>query len=430
MSNITIIAYGTRGDVQPALALGRALQARGHGVRLLAGANFGAWIRQHGVTPMPATVDMQAIMAGPDGQEWVERGHNPLVQMRLMKRLIERTGWSMMIDAWQASQGADLLISSFTSDTYALAIAEKLGIPQVTMPLQPALIATRDGRAIPGAPLPNRVSLLNYWFSKGLIEGAAWQLTGALTNRLRTELLGLPPQSAAENLAARRRLVTLNAYSPQVVPHPADWPAHFHTTGYWFLAEETSWQPPPTLLDFLADGEPPVYIGFGSMTGRDPAGLTRLLVDAVQQSGRRAILLSGWAGMGQIALPPTLYRLDAAPHEWLFPRVAAVVHHGGAGTTAAGLQAGVPSILIPHFADQFFWGQRIAALGVGPQPIPRHKLTVAKLAAALRVATSDTAMQRRAADLGAAIRQEDGVGRALTVLTTAGLLCNVSTLPA
>ena len=127
MSNITIIAYGTRGDVQPALALGTALQARGHGVRLLAGANFGAWIKQHGVTPMPATVDMQAIMAGPDGQEWVERGHNPLVQMRLMKRLIERTGWSMMIDAWQASQGADLLISSFTSDTYALAIAEKLG---------------------------------------------------------------------------------------------------------------------------------------------------------------------------------------------------------------------------------------------------------------------------------------------------------------
>ncbi|MCE7983893.1 MAG: glycosyltransferase [Caldilinea sp. CFX5] len=426
MSNITIIAYGTRGDVQPALALGKALQAGGHQVRLLAGANFGAWIKQHGVTPVPAVVDMQAIMAGPDGQEWVERGHNPLIQMRLMKRLIDRTGWPMMIDAWEASQGADLLISSFTSDSYALAIAEKLGIPQVTMPLQPALIATRDGRAIPNAPLPNRVSPLNYWFSKWVIEGAGWQLTGPLTNRLRTELLGLPPQSAAENLAARRRLVTLNAYSPHVVPQPADWPAHFHTTSYWFLAEESHWQPPPALLDFLAAGEPPVYIGFGSMTGRDPAGLTRLLVAAVQQSGRRVILLSGWAGMGQITLPPSIYCLDAAPHEWLFPRMAAVVHHGGAGTTAAGLQAGVPSILIPHFADQFFWGQRIAALGVGPQPIPRHKLTVDKLATALRIVTSDAAMQRRAADLGAAIRQEDGVGCALAVLTTAGLLRNVS----
>ena len=128
----------------------------------------------------------------------------------------------------------------------------KLGIPQVTMPLQPALIATRDGRAIPSAPLPNRVSPLNYWFSKWVIEGAGWQLTGPLTNRLRTELLGLPPQCAAENLAARRRLVTLNAYSPQVVPQPADWPAHFHTTGHWFLAEENDWQPPPSLLDFLA----------------------------------------------------------------------------------------------------------------------------------------------------------------------------------
>jgi sterol 3beta-glucosyltransferase len=211
-------------------------------------------------------------------------------------------------------------------------------------------------------------------------------------------------------------MLTLMGYSPHVVPHPADWPAHFHTTGYWFLDEEERWQPPAGLVDFLAAGEPPVSIGFGSMTGRDPRRLTEIVAGAVAQSGLRAVLLSGWAGLGELALPDTIYCLPGAPHSWLFPRVAAVVHHGGAGTTAAGLRAGVPSLIIPHFADQPFWGRRVHALGAGPQPIPRPKLTVDNLAAALRELVAGTGLRRQAHALARKIAQEDGVATAVHLL--------------
>jgi len=416
MTRITIIGFGTRGDAQPAIAVGKGLQAAGHEVRVLASANFQEWIAGHGLEPVATTVDVQAMMESEGGQEWVERGHNPLVQTRIMKRLFASRGWDLMMDAWQASQDAGLLISSFTSDAFAVSIAEKLGIPQASLVTQPALIATRNGRVLPNAPLPNRTSLLNYLFARLLIEPYGWQMVGEITNRFRQEVLGLPPQSRAENTAARRRMLTLMGYSRHLVPHPADWPDHFYTTGYWFLEEGDGWQPPAGLLDFLAAGEKPVSIGFGSMTGRDPRQLTEVVAAAVEQSGTRAILLSGWAGLGEMALPDTIYCLPRAPHSWLFPRVAAVVHHGGAGTVAAGLLAGRPSVIVPHFADQPYWGRRVHALGAGPEPIPRHKLAVEKLAAAIYTAATDPGMAQRAGELGQKIAQENGVETAVRIL--------------
>ncbi len=411
-----MIGFGTRGDAQPAIAVGKGLQAAGHKVRLLASANFKEWIAEHGLEPAEASVDIQAMMESEGGQEWVERGHNPLVQTRIMKRLFAREGWVMMMDAWRASQDADLLISSFTSDVFAVSIAEKLGIRQASMVGQPALVATRNGRALPNAPLPNRVSIVNYLFSKLFIEPYGWRMVGEMNNRFREEVLGLPPQSGRENTAARKRTLTLMGYSPHVVPHPEDWPAHFHTTGYWFLEEEDDWEPPEGLQAFLAEGERPISVGFGSMTGRDPRGMTELVAAAVARSGVRAVLLSGWAGLGEMDLPESIYCLKRAPHEWLFPRVAAVVHHGGAGTTAAGLRAGAPTVVVPYFADQPFWGRRVQALGVGPEPVPRHKLTADKLARAIREAVTDDGMHRRAEGLAAKIGEEDGVGTAVGLI--------------
>jgi len=416
MANITIIGHGTRGDAQPAIAVGKGLQAAGHEVRLLASANFEAWIAEHGLEPAVTSVDVQALMESEGGQEWVERGHNPVVQTRIMKRLFEQFGRDLMMDAWRASQHADLIISSFTSDAFAVSIAEKLEIPQASMVGQPALVATRDGRALPNAPLPKRISIVNYLFGKLLIEPYGWQMVGEITNRFRQEVLGLPPQSRRENTAARKRMLTLMGYSPHVVPHPADWPEHFHTTGYWFLEEGDEWDPPTELLAFLEEGERPISVGFGSMTGRDPQRMTELVATAVQQSGVRAVLLSGWAGLGEMALPDSIFCLKRAPHSWLFPRMAEVVHHGGAGTMAAGLRAGAPSVIVPHFADQPFWGRRANALGVGPEPIPRHKLTAEKLADAITVAVTDRRMRRRSAELAEKIGEEDGVGTAVGLI--------------
>ena len=344
--NITMIAVGTRGDIQPAIAFGKGLQQQGHHVRILASTNFHNWIEQHGLESAAASVNIQELMASEGGIEWVEKGHNPLVQGRLMKRLLDQFGWDLVWDAWQACQGADAVISSFTSDVYVNAIAKKLNIPQISMPLQPALIPTKDGRSVMNGPFPNRISIINRWFSQAIIAPYPWQMLGDLTMRLREEL-GLPPQTPQQNKAQRQAMLTMLAYSKHVVPHPADWPPNVHTTGYWFLDEQPNWQPPAALQAFLDAGTPPVYIGFGSMTSHNADATTRLILDALKLGKHRAIVGAGWAGLGNETLPDNIFQIDSVPHSWLFPHMAAVVHHGGAGTTAAGLRAGVPSFHHP-----------------------------------------------------------------------------------
>jgi UDP:flavonoid glycosyltransferase YjiC (YdhE family) len=213
----------------------------------------------------------------------------------------------------------------------------------------------------------------------------------------------------------------LYGYSPAVIPPAPDWPPSVHVTGYWFPDPPASWAPPPELQAFLEAGPPPVYIGFGSMSSRDPQATARLALDALARTGQRGIILSGWGGMHQPDLPPAVLAIDGAPFSWLFPRVAAVVHHGGAGTTAAGLAAGVPAVVVPFFGDQPFWGRRVFELGAGPAPIPRKRLTVDNLSAALARAVADPAMRNQTARLGKTLQSEDGVARAVEVINETSL---------
>ncbi|WP_437736074.1 glycosyltransferase [Sorangium sp. So ce1335] len=409
---ITVLAIGSRGDVQPAIALGKGLAARGHAVRVLAGRNFQRWIEQHGLTAIAASVDSVDIMESDLGKEWVSRGTNPMAQSRVLQRLIDRFGEAMIGDALRACEGAELILSSFTSDTYAASIAEASGAVQVSMPLQPSIVATRHGPTALAAPVPRRDSLLNLLAGKLVVEPTVWRWYGGVTNRLRRQL-GLRPQDRRAYLETLRRTLVVHGYSAHVVPHPPDWPPCFHTTGYWFLDEGEGYRPPEALERFLAAGEPPIALGFGSMTSHDPGATTRILVDAVVRSGRRAVLLSGWAGLGDMALPDAILRIDAAPHDWLYPRVAAAVIHGGAGTVAACLRAGKPAVVVPHLADQLFWGRRVEELGVGPRAVPRPRLTAESLAAAIHAAATDAGVQQRAAELGRKIRGEDGVATAI-----------------
>ena len=214
----------------------------------------------------------------------------------------------------------------------------------------------------------------------------------------------------------RKRVPILSGYSQHVLPRPADCDALNHVTGFWFLDPPADWEPPADLVDFIGAGEPPVYIGFGSMGNRNPEQTTRLVLEALTLSGQRGILASGWGGLSQTDLPSTVHMVKSVPHSWLFPQIAAVVHHGGAGTTAAGLRAGVPSILTPFFGDQPFWGKRVAELGVGTAPISRKRLTAEKLAQVITQAVSDIGMRQRAADLGNNIRAEDGAKQAASLI--------------
>ncbi len=206
-------------------------------------------------------------------------------------------------------------------------------------------------------------------------------------------------------------------FSPLVVQRACDWPAWHHITGYLFLNEEGHWSPPTGLVDFLANGPKPVYIGFGSMSGRTAQQLADLAIEAVTRAKQRAILLGGWAQAHQRDLPDDAYAIESAPHEWLFPQMATVVHHGGAGTTAAGLRAGVPSVLTPFFGDQPYWDRRVHALGVGPKPIMRKTLTAQRLAGAITQAVIDERMRCRAVQLGEQIWAEDGIATAVAIIT-------------
>jgi sterol 3beta-glucosyltransferase len=194
----------------------------------------------------------------------------------------------------------------------------------------------------------------------------------------------------------RRREPILYGWSPSVLPKPPDWGKWLHTTGCWFLEQSEGWKPPRGLTDFLNSGPPPVFVGFGSMNNTDPERLTDIVLRALERTGRRGILATGWGGIGDSDLPDSVFRVEEVPHDWLLERVEAAVHHGGAGTTAASLRAGVPTAVVPFFADQPFWGRRIAELGVGPEPIPRRSLSVDRLANAIQQATADRDMKARA----------------------------------
>ncbi len=217
-------------------------------------------------------------------------------------------------------------------------------------------------------------------------------------------------------------------YSSSIIPHPSDWPENIHITGYFFQETELDWQPSSELQSFLEAGAPPVYIGFGSMAGQASEQLTKLVLASLAKSGQRGLLMTGWGALQPGAVPDNVFVLDAAPHSWLFPRMAAVVHHGGAGTTAEGLRAGVPSVIVPFILDQPFWGARIKALGVGPEPIPHKHLSVDRLTKAINIAVSDCLMIQNAKSCGEVVRTENGVSNAVKIVKSYfGNVCSSNT---
>lgn len=417
--HLTIIATGSRGDIQPMVALGCGLKAAGYRVRLGVPETFAPFVRAHGLEFAPVGGDVRALVESDAMRRALQAGERPVRFLRNMLRAaapeIERAGR----ETWAACQGTDAIIAAPLTLLLGYFVAQKLRVPLCLASLQPSA----PTRAVPSAGVPPPPRWLP---GRGLYNYASYYFTGQLF----WQLVRSPSQRSWSSLFPGERLPIwgprlkealphipmLFGYSPTVLPKFADWGPTQHVTGYWFLDRDPAWRPPAALAEFLASGPPPVYVGFGSMNSRDPEAMTALVVAALRRANRRGVLFTGWGGMGA-AVSDDIMPIDAAPHDWLFPRMAAVVHHGGAGTTAAGLRAGIPSILIPFGADQPFWGRRVRALGVGPAPIPLKQLTAARLADAITAATTDDAMIRRAAEIGQQIRSEDGVGNAVRLIT-------------
>lgn len=412
---ITIPITGSRGDVQPFVALGMGLMASGYQVRLATHADFSDLIRSKGLEFFPIEDGARALHDTQTGYRMFHAGANPLRFVREYARLREPLMQSLVHACWQACRDADVLLIPTTALLLGLSAAEKLGLPVVLAALQPT-IPTRHlaNCLLPRSPAWLPMGGLYNLVSHFLIAECFWQMQRETLNRARQEVLGLPPLPWwGPSPQLFRQTPSLHGYSPTVIPKPPDWSEQHRVTGFWFLETGKEWQPPPDLVRFLEAGPPPVCVGFGSMPNPDLREITALVVQALAQAGQRGILLTGWGGLGEVGGSDDVFVIESVPHDWLFPYTAAVVHHGGAGTTAAALRAGVPSVVVPFMADQPFWGRRVFELGAGPKPIPRRRLGVKHLAEAIRMAALDQAVRAQAAALGRRIQAEDGVARAV-----------------
>lgn len=400
---ITLLALGSRGDVLPYLALGEALVRAGHNATFISFASFGPMFAGSPVVFQPISGDAEALVQ--------QSGANLLALASGFGRAAQAIAAGLS-DLGPVVAESDLLLNQLPGGVYGGELAEKYGVPMAlvgVLPLHPTA-------AFPAAGLPKFLdgSAVYNQFTHLFAEQLAWELLRRPVSALRQQL-ELGALSRLHPFRHRKMLPVLYGFSRHVVPPPPDWGDNVHVTGWWF-PEPEAWQPPAALMQFLEAGPPPVFIGFGSMPLKHPAKLTGLILEALHLTGQRAVLGAGWAGLGRENLPETVFALDYAPYGWLFPRMAAVVHHGGSGTTGFGVRAGVPALVVPFLFDQYDWGARLYRLGVAARPLPVKQINVRRLAERLEQLVGQGEMRRRAAILGRLVAGEDGLRRAVTVI--------------
>jgi sterol 3beta-glucosyltransferase len=425
---ITLVTFGSDGDVLPVIALSCGLQKAGYRVRLATVLEYRQlviqqklefiqldvhnWRAKETPTLAPFRIDIHnwyakqdfALAPFRDGHGYKSILKNPFLE-------------SFLYDLWEVCQGSDAIIFSLATFPCSY-IAEKLKIPcwaafllpfhqtrTFTHPCMPSL-----------AHLGSVYNLLSYSFYDRIV----WQYIHQPLNKWRQEILGLSPLSPCSGIIPwleRQKIPCLYGYSNAFLPKPTDWSDWVNVTGYWFCDRKRDWQPPQNLVEFLEAGSPPVYIGFGNKGYFDPEKLTKLLLEALEISGQRGILLIGEDLSNKIDLPDRVFVIDWVPFDWLFLKVAAVVHHGGLGTIHAAMKAGIPSIIIPYEEDNLFWAQRVAKLNLGSFPILKQKLSANKLAEAIDSVVNNKTIHQNTAYMSNQIQREKGVERATEVFT-------------
>jgi UDP:flavonoid glycosyltransferase YjiC (YdhE family) len=420
--SIVIMIVGSRGDVQPFIPIGRRLAER-HRVRIATHREFRSIVEHAGLEFYPLEGDPHALM------EYIVKTGGRIIPTRLDQIVEDVPKKRAMIaeilaSTWRACTEADperpdapafradLILANPPSYGH-IHCAEALHIPLhmiFTMPWSATAAVPHPFAGIePGAARP-----VQNFMSYGVVDLLIWGGIADLVNTFREETLKLPPISLADGAALLddNEVPFTYLWPPSLVPKPADWGSHIELANFTFYDQARTYDPPRALLDFLGAGEPPIYVGFGSVVVEDPAALRHTIFTALEKVGARGIVSDGWAHLAGEAPPPNVFLIGDTPHDWLFARCRAVCHHGGAGTTAAGLRAGLPTVVVPFFGDQFFWGRVIADAGAGPEPIPIDRLNSDTLAEAFEICRR-AAVRERAAALGTVVRETDGAALAV-----------------
>jgi UDP:flavonoid glycosyltransferase YjiC (YdhE family) len=436
---IVILITGTRGDVQPFIPIGQRLLRDGHRVRLATHAVFRDFVEANGLEFYPLGGDPKALIAymvKTGGALLPSTLHEIVEDVPKKRQMLEE----IIESCWGACTQADperAAAARFTADAiianppcYAHAhVAEKLRVPlhmMFTMPWTPTTAFPQPlANLDPGRHQPR----LN-WLSYAAVDLLTWAGIGDIVNRFRTRTLGLPAlhvTAEGANVINDRAVPFTYLWSPGLIPKPDDWHDNVDVADFIFFEQQSRFEPPADLVAFLEGGEPPVYVGFGSCVVEDPAGLTRTIFAALEAAGLRGIVSAGWGGLGRGETPRNVHLVGECAHDWLFPRCAAVCHHGGAGTTATGLRCDRPTVIVPFFGDQPFWGHMVAEAGAGPAPVPIRELSVERLAEAFR-ACARPEVRARAAEIGAVLRSRSGADLAVEAFyrhlpdTAAGIL--------
>lgn len=409
----TILAPGSRGDVQPYIAIGQALLALGHQCTIVTTLDHEALVRSYGLEAATISVNVVDELQRVKTKRSIEGG-GVISSFRQFAAIAKRSARSLAEVGLAACRAADVLVTSFGTAIVADAIAKKLGLPLVQAFNVPI---TMTG-AFPGVLFP--------WLDAGsvprrlghrLTRAALWLTARASAKDACIEVLGARPASFLPgHHAGLLPGPILYGFSESFLPRPADWGSEVDVTGFWFVEEPAAFMPPADLLEFLEEGPPPVCVGFGSMTTEAPEKVTAMVLEATKAANVRLVLLSGWARLEPGRIAKDVIVLSGVPHTWLYPRCKVVVHHGGAGTTAAAVRAGVPAVIVPFHGDQPFWASRVSKLGLGPPFLPRKKLTARRLADAIEMAMTNDAMRGRAAEAGIRVRGERGAARAAAAI--------------
>lgn len=422
MARVVVLTIGTRGDVVPYLGLGRRLASAGHRVTVATTARFADAVGAAGLAfhELPGN-DPREVAVSARGRASSRGGMRGMLSATRTAAETMRRPVPAMVSA---ADEADVVLCTAATVLLAAPIAEARGLPCHTLVLQPTEPTRCHG------PLPLGGRNLGGWLNRAVptvFARLGLRVFAGLVRGVRADL-GLPAEPGPGYRPGE--LTVLHGISPTVYPRPSDWRPGVEVVGYWWPPDlARSWAPDPELAAFLADGPAPLYIGFGSMGRRQSEGVAAAVGEALRSTGRRAVVARGWAGLTVDG--PDVLHIDDAPHQWLFPRVAAVVHHAGAGTTAAGLRAGVPAVPVPFAYDQPFWARRLVDLGVAPRTVSAHRLRGARLAAAIVDAVGDPAYRDAAAAIADDLATEDGATRVLELIegtvTTATTAATVDT---